>query len=79
MHVGNINERQAEIIRVYYDNPGKILTVKDVQLKFGITPTTAKSDIVNLLKIGVLSEIPLNKVKRGYIKGEKFDILVKDR
>ena len=79
LHVGNINERQAEIIRIYYDNPGKILTVKDVQLKFGITPTTAKSDIVNLLKIGVLSEIPLNKVKRGYIKGEKFDILVKDR
>ena len=78
MRLGNINERQAEIMRIFYENPQKVLTVKDVQLKFGVTPTTAKTDIIKLVRIGVLSEISFNKVKKGYIKGEKFDNMVDD-
>lgn len=78
LRLGNMNERQAEIMRIFYDNPQKILTVKDVQLKFGVTPTTAKTDIVKLLKIGALSEICFNKVKKGYVKGEDFDNLVEN-
>ena len=75
LRIGNINERQAEIIRMYHENPKEVITVKDVQIKFGVTPTTAKSDIVGLLNIGILSEISFNKVKKGYIKGNNFDEL----
>lgn len=75
LRIGNINERQAEIIRIYYENPKEVMTVKDVQVKFGVTPTTAKSDIVGLLNRGILSEISFNKVKKGYIKGNNFDNL----
>ena len=78
LRIGNINERQAEIIRIYYENPKEVMTVKDVQVKFGVTPTTAKTDIVGLLKIGILAEIPFNKVKKGYIKGDNFDELTKN-
>lgn len=78
LRIGNINERQAEIIRIYYENPKEVMTVKDVQIKFGVTPTTAKSDIVGLLNIGILSEISFNKVKKGYIKGDNFDELTED-
>ncbi len=73
LRIGNINERQAEIIRMYYENPQEVMTVKDVQVKFGVSPTTAKSDIVGLLNIGLLSEISFNKVKKGYVKGTGFD------
>lgn len=38
-----------------------------------ISPTTAKTDIIGLLDRGFLKEIAFNKVKRGYIKGGKFD------
>jgi len=76
LRIGNINERQAEIIKIYYQNPKEMLTVKDLEARFLITPTTAKSDIVGLLKIGALTEISLNKVKKGYIKGERFDTLI---
>ena len=78
LRIGNINERQAEIIRIYYENPKEVMTVKDVQIKFSITPTTAKTDIVGLLKMGILDEISFNKVKKGYIKGENFDELTKN-
>ena len=76
LRIGNINERQAEIVKIYYQNPKEMLTVKDLEARFLITPTTAKSDIVGLLKIGALTEIPLNKVKKGYIKGDRFDSLI---
>lgn len=77
LHLGSINERQAEILRRYYDSPDEVLTVKDVQVKFGVTPTTAKSDIKKLVEMGALSEIAFNKVKKGYVKGDKYDSLIK--
>lgn len=77
LQLGNINERQARIIRMYIDNPNEVLTVKDIQTKFLITPTTAKSDVVGLVQRGLLAEIAFNKVKKGYIKGENFDESIK--
>lgn len=77
LRIGNINERQAEIIKMYYQNSKEMQTVKDFEIRFSVTPTTAKSDIIGLMKIGALEEISLNKVKKGYIKGHKLDELVK--
>ena len=78
LRLGDINERQAQIIRMYMENPKEVLTVKDLQNKFMVTATTAKSDIVGLLKRGLLDEIAFNKVKRGYVKGQNYDEIVKD-
>ena len=69
----------VQIIRLFHDNPHEVITVKDMQAKFSITPTTAKSDITGLVKRGILEEIALNKVKRGYIKGAAFDKLTENR
>ena len=78
LQLGDINERQAQIIRMFMENPKEVVTVKDLQNKFMVTPTTAKSDIVGLLKRGLLDEIAFNKVKRGYVKGQRYDDIVKD-
>ena len=73
LRLGRLSERQAMIIKEYYDHPKTMLTVKDVQGRFSVTPTTAKSDIMGLVEQGFLAEIPLNKIKRGYVKGTEFD------
>ena len=78
LQLGDINERQAQIIHMFMENPKEVVTVKDLQNKFMVTPTTAKSDIVGLLKRGLLDEIAFNKVKRGYVKGQRYDDIVKD-
>lgn len=78
LRLGDINERQAQIIRMYMENPKEVLTVKDLQNKFMVTATTAKTDIVGLLKRGLLDEIAFNKVKHGYVKGQNYDEIVKD-
>jgi Fic family protein len=78
LQLGDINERQAQIIRMFVDNPNEVLTVKDVQTKFIIAPTTAKTDIIGLVQRGLLTEISFNKVKKGYIKGDLFDDSIKN-
>ncbi len=78
LHIDGINERQAEIIKLYYDNPKEMLTVMDLQGRFLVTPTTKKSDLVGLMDLGVVSEVALNKIKKGYIRGEKFEEVVND-
>lgn len=76
MRLGHINERQAQVIQLYVDEPNEVLTVKDLQDRFNISPTTAKQDIVSLVERGLLKEISFNNVKKGYIKGDNFDSLL---
>ncbi len=73
LHIEGINERQAEIIKLYYDNSKEMLTIKELQGRFLVTPTTIKSDLVGLMNLGMVAEIALNKVKKGYIRGDKFE------
>ena len=77
LQLGEINDRQAQIIKMFVDNPKEVITVKDLQNKFFVSPTTAKLDIVGLLDRGLLVEIPFNKVKRGYKRSDAFDDIVK--
>ena len=73
MLLGNINERQAQIIQLYINKPKEIHTVKDFEIKFSVTAMTAKRDIVGLVERGILEEISINKVKKGYVKGARFN------
>ncbi|MBQ8366457.1 MAG: Fic family protein [Alistipes sp.] len=76
LHIGNINERQTQIIQMFSDDPQIVVTVKDLQLKFYVSPTTAKHDIMGLVERGILTEIAFNRVKRGYIRSDKFESIV---
>lgn len=73
LQIPNLNMRQAEIIKMFEDNPQEMIVVKDLQARFLITPTTAKADILPLLEMGLLKEVALNKVKKAYLKGDEFD------
>lgn len=73
LRIPGVNERQAEIIKMYADNPKEMYTVKDFQTRFLVTPTTIKSDLERLMQLGMVKQIALNKVKRGYVKGDQFD------
>lgn len=77
LQLGDINDRQAQIIKMYVDNPKEVITVKDIQSKFYISATTAKADIIGLVNRGLINEFAFNKVKRGYVRSEKFEEAVK--
>lgn len=73
LKIKGINLRQAQIIKMFAGSEIQMITVKDVQTKFLISPTTAKKDIIGLMERGLLDEVPLNKVKHGYIKSDNFE------
>ena len=74
--LGHLNERQAAVIRIIAKNPQQMFTAKELQIRFGITHATAKSDLNGLIAKGLMEEIQLNKVKRGYIRSENFDEII---
>lgn len=77
LRIGNINTRQAQIIKMFADDSNLVVTIADLQAQFLVSPTTAKADVVGLINMGLLAEISFNKVKKGYIKGEQFDEITK--
>ena len=77
LQLGDINDRQAQIIKMFVDNPKEVITVKDIQSKFFISATTAKGDIMGLVNRGLLKEFAFNKVKRGYVRSDGFEDSVK--
>lgn len=78
LRMGNVNARQAQVIKMFADDPTTVVCVSDLQAKFSVSPTTAKTDLVGLVEMGMLAEISFNKVKKGYVKGNRFDVLVQD-
>ncbi len=77
LQLGDINDRQAQIIKMFVDNPKEVITVKDIQSKFFVSATTAKVDIMGLVNRGLINEFAFNKVKRGYVRGEEFEEAIK--
>ena len=77
LQLGDINDRQAQIIKMFVDNPKEVITVKDIQCKYLISATTAKCDIMGLVNRGLIDEFAFNKVKRGYVRSDKFEDAVK--
>lgn len=77
LQLGDINDRQAQIIKMFVDNPKEVITVKDIQTKFFVSATTAKVDIMGLVNRGLINEFAFNKVKRGYVRSEEFEEAIK--
>ncbi|MEO9482364.1 MAG: Fic family protein [Ekhidna sp.] len=44
----NVNERQARILHIFYNEPDKILTIKEVENLFGVVYQTARTDLMDL-------------------------------
>jgi Fic family protein len=77
--IGNINERQAQIIQYFNDRPNEIVTVKEMQHRFAVTAMTARKDLVDLVEKGYLDEININNVKKGYIRSDDFEGIIANR
>lgn len=77
LHLGDITERQSQILSIYIENPDSVLVSTDIIAKFGVSPGTAKSDLRNLMNKGYLKEVSLNKRTKGYVRSDDFEELIK--
>lgn len=77
LRIEGINARQAQIIALYNEDPKLLLTIKDLENRFGVTPKTAKADIIGLVEQGLVQELQVNKVKRAYVRSKDFTELIR--
>lgn len=76
LHLGNITERQSQILNIFIENPDAVLVSTDIVGRFGVTPNTAKSDLRNLTQKAYLKEISLNGRTKGYLRSDNFEQLI---
>ncbi len=71
-HIDGISLRQSHIVNIIKDNPDGIITVKEISTRFSITEKTARADLRNLVRLGLMEERPLNNRTVGYVKSGAF-------
>ena len=76
---GKLTERQSMILQHFRNSPDDMLTVRDVEVNLSVTTMTARKDLSYLVREGYLEEVPINNIKRGYIRSERFDELINNR
>ena len=76
LHLGNITERQSQILSLCIENPDIVLVSTDIVGRFGVTANTAKSDLRKLTEKGYLNEISLNGRTKGYVRSDNFEQLI---
>lgn len=77
LKIENINERQAQVLKILYDEPEVVFSVKEIANRFAVTNYTARVDMLGLVEKGYMQIVPVNKVKSNYIRSEKFLTLLK--
>lgn len=76
LHISGLNERQSTIVTWLRENRNIVLTVKEVETRFGVSHPTAKQDMDGLVERGFVTKIPVNKVKFNYLRSDNFDEIV---
>ncbi len=74
----NINERQAQIIKILSEKPKTLFTARELTTRFSISPKTARADLQHLVELGLMSESPINNRTIGYVRKDTFETRLKD-
>ena len=77
LRLGDINERQATILAMVRDDPGIVMSVKELCGKFQVTQPTIKSDLDKLVARGLLRWIRVNGRRHDYMKGPEYESMLK--
>jgi len=79
MKIAFVNERMAQILKIVNDDSDRILNIKEIEKRFGISNFTARSDLKTLVSLGFLEIIQVNKKKRVFIKSKNFEQILKKK
>jgi Fic family protein len=77
MKLPGVNERMAQIIKILYDDPDRILNTKEIENRFNVSRITARTDLKTLAEFGFLEIIQVNQRKQIFIRSKDFDVILK--
>lgn len=68
----HVNERQANILTLYRNNPKANYSITEISTRYGVSLPTARKDMDNLVEKQLLDKIPINNKKFSYIANDKL-------
>ena len=74
--VANLNERQRYVLRSIFENKRTSFIPKELATQFNITTKTARTDLQNLVEMGYLLAMNINKRAIEYVKSDHFEELI---
>lgn len=73
-----LNDRQLAVLKDALDNPEIVVTIKEVQNKYGVVYQTARTDMMSLAEKGYFDTKTIGK-KMVFYRSKQFDKLVKKK
>ncbi|MGA0555814.1 Fic family protein [Larkinella sp. VNQ87] len=75
--IEGISLRQAQIIKLMQEDPDTILTVKEIETRFGVANQTARNDLQQLVDMSFLEKIYVNRKEQRFVRHSQFDHILK--
>ena len=69
----------AELLKLFYDEPERILTIKEVEHRFQVSNYTARTDLKALVNMGFLEVINVNQKKQNFVRSPHFLHLLEEK
>lgn len=71
--IPGVNERMAQLLKIIYEDADRVFTSKEVENRFNISSFTARADLKQLVNLGFMKVIQVNKIKQSFIRSADFD------
>ncbi|HEX2921513.1 MAG TPA: Fic family protein [Bacteroidales bacterium] len=75
--INGLNDRQLHLLRLFHDDPERVLTIKEVQNRYGVVYQTARTDLMLLEKLDLIKSTTSGKKKLVYIRSGDFETVLK--
>jgi len=72
-----VNDRMAQVLKILYDDPERVLNIKEIESRFTVSNFTARADIKALVNLGFLEAIQVNKKKQNFVRSKNFEKLLR--
>jgi|APHig6443717817_1056837.scaffolds.fasta_scaffold51829_1 Fic family protein len=76
--IKGLNDRQIQLLKLFHDDGEKVLSIKEVQNRFGVVYQTARTDLLLLEKLNLVKSSTSGKKKLIFLRSTDFDRVLKN-
>lgn len=76
--IKGLNDRQLHLLRLFHDDSERVLTIKEVQNRYGVVYQTARTDLMSLENLGLIKSTTSGKKKLVFVRTNDFDTVLKN-
>jgi Fic family protein len=76
--IKNLNDRQLHLLRLFHDDSERVLSIKEVQNRYGVVYQTARTDLMSLENLGLIKSSTSGKKKLIFVRTTDFESILKN-